>query len=154
MNRAGRHGGRVGSASTFFQRIFRMIDTCQAILELEVKSGREALDGKSLMIFQVYRFLCDYENGGLSGYLYNLSPEWGDISELATIATTLKHPELADALTKVTEIARRGPSDYEGTWDGWLSQADPANELDKHDETISGRYNDLWDDLEILTTNK
>lgn len=130
-----------------------MIDTCQDILELEAKSGRDALDEKGAKIFHVYRFLCEYENGGLSGFLYNISPAWKDLTDLSTIAADLKRPEIAEAIGKVEVIMRRGPEDHQGTWGDWLDLADPKSELTELDQTISDYYEPLWEDLESIAAD-
>ena len=130
-----------------------MIDTCQDVLEREAMSGRGALDEKSTRIFHVYRFLCDYENGGLSGFLYNISPRWDDLGDLRTIADKLNHPELATALAEVSEIVRSGPEDHRGTWSEWLELADPADRLTPLDQAICDHYGSLWDDLEAMASD-
>ena len=129
-----------------------MIDTCQDVLEREAKSGRGALDEKSTRIFHIYRFLSDFENGGLSGFLYNLSLGWDDLRELQTMADRLNHPELATALAEVLEIVRRGPEDHRGTWSEWLQFADPTDRLTSLDQTIFDHYGSLWDDLEAMAS--
>jgi hypothetical protein len=130
-----------------------MIDTCQAVLEREAKLGRNALDEQATAIFHIYRFLCDYENGGLSGFLYNISSEWDDLTSLGAIAARLDHPKLAAAISEAESVARSGPDDFQGTWGGWLEATDPAKRLEEIDGTISEHYQDLWDDLERLTAS-
>ena len=130
-----------------------MIGTCSEVLEREAKLGRAALDESSATIFHVYRFLCEYENGGLSGFLYNISPEWDDLSSLSEIAARLNHPELAASISEVESVARSAPEDFKGTWSGWLEVTDPANRLAEIEDTISEHYQDLWDDLERLSSS-
>jgi hypothetical protein len=129
-----------------------MIDICQEILDKEVSIGRAAMDEGELQIFHIYRFFCEYENGGLSGFLYNISDQWSDITDLARFVEALERRELASELIAVEKIVRRGPMDYEGTWDGWLSLTDPDDSLVGCDQRISNLYEGLWGDLESLTS--
>ena len=130
-----------------------MIDACQVILEREAEFGRNSLDEQATAIFHIYRFLCDYENGGLSGFLYNISSEWDDLASLGAITARLNHPELAAAISEVESVARSGPDDFQGTWGGWLEATDPEKRLAEIDDTISEHYQDLWDDVERLAAS-
>ncbi|RYD25210.1 MAG: hypothetical protein EOP87_24830 [Verrucomicrobiaceae bacterium] len=124
-----------------------MIDACHAVLETEARSGRGALDEKSTVIFHIYRFLCEYENGGLGGFLYNISPEWDDVAALGGIASDLGRAELAQALERVHAIMKRGHDGDSGTWEEWLEATDPEYELEELDEEISDSFGMLWDEL-------
>ncbi|NWK57647.1 hypothetical protein HW115_18665 [Verrucomicrobiaceae bacterium N1E253] len=129
-----------------------MIDTCEKILDREIKSGRSSLDDESKRVFHLYRFLSYYENGGISGLLYNLSPAWNDLSELASITADLNHLALSKAVEGVHRLVSRGPEEYKGTWEGWINLTDPNGDLDKYDSQIFDLYEVLWHDLERLTS--
>jgi len=128
-----------------------MFEACHAILALEAESGRDALDENSTTIFHLYRFLSEYENGGLTGYLRNIAPAWDDLAQLCDIVVGTGYAELAHALVQVHSIVARGPADPTGNWDEWLRQADPDGTLSGLDETISEGYDLLWHELEELT---
>lgn len=130
-----------------------MIETCHAILELEAQSGREALDSRSTTIFHIYRFLCDYENDGLKGFLCNIAPKWDDLSALGDIATGAGRAELAQALGQVLTIVTQAPPKQDGTWAEWLERIDPDGELSGLDDDISDDYNFLWEELEDLVSD-
>jgi hypothetical protein len=54
-----------------------IVDTWNAVLAKEAKSGVTGLSDQERTIYFVNRFTCDFSNGGLIGFLYNLSPQWG-----------------------------------------------------------------------------
>ncbi|MGJ8725017.1 MAG: DMP19 family protein [Roseibacillus sp.] len=127
-----------------------MLDTCQEVLELEANSGREALDEEATRIFHVYRFLCEFENGGLSGFLYNISPAWDDLVALENILTKLNKDVLAKAVKRIEEITRSAPVGYCGTWDDWMTLTDPQSVIPEQDRIIFENYEVLWDELERI----
>ena len=129
----------------------RSIGYAQTILERECRDGRSSLTPQELDTFHVYRFLCEFENGGLSGLLYNLSPEFVDLQNLTLVVRRQGRLDLAMLLDSVFDIASRGPTDFQGTWDGWLAVADPEQRIPDLGERISGCYELLWDDLPTLT---
>ena len=77
------------------------IDTAQAILERECRDGRVSLTPLELDTFHVYRFLCEFENGGLSGLLYNISPEFVELQSLSSVVRRLGRADLASLLDSV-----------------------------------------------------
>ena len=127
------------------------LDLAQSILERECRDGRDSLSPQEIDIFHVYRFLCEFENGGLSGLLYNLSPEFAELQSLSSVVRRLCRDDLATLLDSVFDVASRGPADFHGTWSDWLSVADPEQRIPDLDERISGCYEALWDDLPRLT---
>ena len=127
------------------------LDQAQNILERECRDGRVSLTPREQDTFHVYRFLCEFENGGLSGLLYNLSPDFVDLQSLSSVVRRLGRADLATLFDSAFDIVSRGPTDFRGTWSGWLSVTDSEQRIPNLDERISACYEILWDDLPILT---
>ena len=131
-----------------------MIDYCQSVLEKECRQGRASLDPIESECFLLYRFVCEYENGGLSGLLYNISPDWEYLVSLASVLRKKDDPTLASLIEEAHAVVASGPSDYQGTWSGWLDLADPKKKLPKIDDAISPKYSVIWRHLKGIIPKK
>jgi hypothetical protein len=105
------------------------------------------------IIYRVNVFLCDLEMGGLSGFLYNVSPtdggSWSDLRETAEAIETVGHLGCAATLRDLAERLERLPS-FSTTWDAFLAP------LREHLESnvgpvVNGYIGDLYADLETFT---
>ena len=126
-------------------------DIWNRILDREAQSGVAALSLEERRIFYVNRFLLDYENGGLSGFLYNVSPEngteWLELRSTIDAIAFFDRPEVARALEGALNIVERdGPSGP--TWGAFVSARDAEGQLDVIDREVGRCYADLWEDIE------
>ena len=118
------------------------------ILLREAQLGRAALSATEKRVYLLYRTICELENGGLSGLLYNVSPDWDYLSELSQLLSELGESELAQYFREAETICRLGPSGFRGTWSGWLAVTDPENRLDRISDSIWDTQEQLWDRLD------
>jgi hypothetical protein len=105
------------------------------------------------IIYRVNVFLCDLEMGGLSGFLYNISPtdggNWSALRETAEAIETVGHLGCAATLRDLAERLERLPS-FSTTWGAFLA---PLAEHLKSDvgPVVKGYIEDLYADLETFT---
>ena len=126
-----------------------MLDRNQYVLDKEAESGRDSLSPIESKIFHIYRFITFYENGGLSGFLYNTDHSPDEIQfliqELEPIRT-----DLIRYLNKLVPILTKPHKFTSGTLDEFLHVIDPDDEISNIDSEIQSCYEVLWEDLEGL----
>jgi hypothetical protein len=129
-------------------------DYCQTILEKECRVGRAALTPSEVECYLLYRSVMELENGGLSGLLYNISPDWGYLAALAEVLEKKGEPQLAALIREAYSIAVSGPTDFRGTWRGWLNLADPDEKLQQIGNSLFPKYSLFWSHLESAVPKK
>ena len=92
----------------------------------------EDLSHSEQTIYHVSRFLIEIENKGLSGFLYNISPNW---QNLTSLKKELERIECFKAATEVRQLFTIVPGPPESneaeTWGGFLALADPDKSIDR-----------------------
>jgi hypothetical protein len=123
------------------------------VIEKETKYGLDALSKKEATIYHVYRFCGDFDNGGLTGFLYNLSPDWNLIHLLQEEMRNIGCPEISNILAKVASLfdCPKASSIKEKTWEEFLVRIDPQNSLDQFCDQLSSCLEDYWGTLEAFT---
>jgi hypothetical protein len=125
-----------------------VLDYCQTILEKECRVGRAALTPFEAECYLLYRSVSELENGGLSGLLYNISPDWDYLAELAEVLEKKGELQLAALVREAHSIVVSGPTDFRGTWSGWLDLADPDEKLQRIGDSLFPKHSLFWRHLE------
>jgi hypothetical protein len=107
------------------------VEWCDPLAEVFDRGAREGVDALSPAdreLFRIQEFILLYENGTLSGYLYNALANPADIH--ATIAAMRRHglSRLADLLSEAAELF----ADYDpdpGTWGEVRRRYDPNGRI-------------------------
>ena len=81
-----------------------MVDYWQTIIEKESRVGRTALSSSESECYLLYRSVCEFENGGLSGLLYNISPDWEYFVALADLLKRKGEFEFGTLIQEVHSI--------------------------------------------------
>jgi hypothetical protein len=105
-----------GSSIDVYAELFRR---CSDRVEM-------ARDERERVILIVGRFLTDLETGGLSGFLYNISPDssssqnvWSELREVVVALRRIEAANTADALEQLIPLLEaRGPGG--STWGSFL----------------------------------
>ncbi|MEO1525108.1 MAG: DUF4375 domain-containing protein [Planctomycetota bacterium] len=81
-------------------------------------------------LFLCYAFVCQFYNGGLSGYGYNKT---APIRKAVALALErLSAPQSANLIRRANKILdKKVPPEDAKTWDEFLAIADPDNQLDQ-----------------------
>ena len=126
------------------------------IIDRLVDQGIENLGEDDQLIWRVNQFLFEIESGGLSGFLYNVSPADGEVYEWTALRQTVNainrlgqndvSQVLRDILSRV-EIPDRATS----TWEEFLEHADPEGSFEKVEEMVKQAIGPLYKKLSSFT---
>jgi hypothetical protein len=108
-----------------------------AAFDKGITEGAEKLVGTERDYYLIQDFILEYENGGLSGYLYNRIPDFGHIR--AAVASLTRHGliELGSILGEAAAVfAGYQEPDPPSTWRAVLQHYDPEGKLDELDSRI------------------
>jgi hypothetical protein len=101
----------------------------------------------------VNRFICEFSNGGLTGFLYNLSPSWDLLcsfeEEIRRVGCEWIAAEIAEVRTVFTRAATL--EERKETWSAYLARLDPSERLRSLDLKLTGADGELWERLEDFT---
>jgi hypothetical protein len=117
------------------------------------REGRDSLSASERTFYLLNRFLVDFEMGGLSGLLYNLSSaspselRWEELRATAQAARSAGQPEAALTLEKVADLLEALPR-VEGTWESFLRPI--AAQLPALEASLNASSEPLWDRLDEL----
>lgn len=110
-------------------------------------------------IYRVNIFLCDMDNGGLTGFLYNVSPsnstttEWNDLRQTAKAIEIMGVSACADALFQAASCFESA-SIAEKTWGQLLEDQKLAELIKAIEQPIKEALPELWEKLEDFTLQK
>ena len=83
-------------------------------------------------LFLAYDFVCEFANGGLSGYGYNKTAEIR--KALVAALDRLNAPQSAQLMRRANKILNKSvPPESAKTWEQFLAIADPGNQLEELD---------------------
>jgi len=130
-----------------------IVDTWNAVLAKEAKSGFTSLSDQERTIYFVNRFICDFSNGGLIGFLYNLSPEWRLLESFEEEIRRVGCESIAAAIADVRMVFQNAGEleERKETWSDYLSRLDPSGRLLSLDSMLTGADEELWGRLEDFT---
>lgn len=99
--------------------------------------GTDSLSAADLARYRAWRFIMDWEMGGLTGYLYNTLPDLAAARSTVKALKTVGLTDLADILAQGVALFKgyKDP-DRPSTWGEILEQYDPTGQLDILDERI------------------
>jgi len=126
------------------------------VLDRATASGVHSLNEKEQAVYLVNGFLTDFENGGLSGLLYNLAPAKGrrpnDWSELRTTVAALRTVGAVGAADEFLNLTKALESiESSGTnWGDFLSQVSPGL-LSSVEAALSSTAPEIWELLSSYT---
>ena len=84
------------------------------------ESGLDGVDDRERIIFLVNRLLCDFENGGYSGFLYNICPPdssaWTDLRATADAVSELGDDVTAELLRETASVLEATDGGAHSTW--------------------------------------
>jgi len=128
-------------------------DVWYRIYEKAGAHGPEALTKTERTLYRVNVFLTDFENGGLSGFLYNVSPSqgasWAELRSIAAAVAAVGDADTAAALEDAAVQLEAHPCSEQSTWAAFMLAAMPAS--DTLESRLSVRVNSLWERLEGFT---
>ena len=129
------------------------VDIWNAVIEKASVRTVGTLSQTEATIYHVNRFICDFTNGGFSEFLYNISPNWAEITILEKEVRRLGCLEVAGFLAEAAVIfARPAASLVSGeTWSVFLKRVDSEGAIEAIDRKLSGTDGLLWDHLERFT---
>ena len=130
-----------------------IVDTWNAVLAKEAKSGVTSLSDQERTIYFVNRFICDFSNGGLIGFLYNLSPEWELLGSFEEEIRRVGCDSIAAMIADVRMVFQEAGEleERKETWSDYLSRLDPSGRLLSLDSKFTGADEELWGHLEDFT---
>jgi hypothetical protein len=128
-------------------------DVWNAVLAKEAQSGVASLSSHERTIYFVNRFICDFSNGGLSGFLYNLSPEWALLASFEEEIRRVGCDTIATVIADVRTVFQMASEleERKETWSAYLARLDPQERLRSLDLKLTGADGELWDRLEEFT---
>lgn len=129
------------------------VDIWNAVIEKASAAGMGALAPAEKTIYRVNRFIAEFVGGGLSGFLYNISPDWTAVADLRDEVRKIGADDIGLILEDVIVIlSRPGTSEVrEETWAQFLGRIDPDGELRLIEERLEDADSILWDHLERFT---
>jgi hypothetical protein len=89
---------------------------------------------------RVHVLLCDFESGS---WLYNISPatgqgqQWSELRETANSVAAIGDSSVARLLHEIADIVEKADVQKPGTWDQFLSAADPSKRINELERLIS-----------------
>ena len=130
-----------------------IVDTWNAVLANVAKSGVTSLSDQERTIYFVNRFICDFSNGGLIGFLYNLSPEWRLLGSFEEEIRRVGCGSIAAVIADVRMVFQNAGEleERKETWSDYLSRLDPSGRLLSLDSKFTGADEELWGRLEDFT---
>ena len=126
------------------------------VLNRATTGGVHSLNDKEQAVYLVNGFLTDFENSGLSGLLYNLSPSEGhrsdDWSELRATAAALRSVGAMGAADEILNLAKTLESieSSVGNLGDFLSQVSPGL-LSSVEASLASTAPDIWELLSSYT---
>ncbi|HVU17234.1 MAG TPA: DUF4375 domain-containing protein [Candidatus Didemnitutus sp.] len=130
-----------------------VVDVWNAVLAKEARSGVASLSPNERTIYFVNRFICDFSNGGLSGFLYNLSPEWASLGSFEEEIRRVGCDSIATVIADVRTVFQKAAAleVQKETWSAYLTRLDPTQTLSILNLKLSGADGELWECLETFT---
>ncbi len=130
-----------------------IVDVWNAVLEKEAQSGVASLSSQERTIYFVNRFICEFSCGGLSGFLYNLSPEWKLLGSFEEEIRRVGCETIAVVIADVRTVFLKASAleERKETWSAYLARLDPSDRLRALDQKLTGADSELWDKLEDFT---
>lgn len=129
------------------------------IIEKASSRGVADLNDFEENIYRVNIFLCDMDNGGLTGFLYNVSPsstattEWSDLRQTAKAIKIMGVSACADALFQAASCFE-SVSNAENTWRNLLEDPKLAELIKAIEQPVKEAIPELWEKLEDFTLQK
>jgi hypothetical protein len=128
-------------------------DVWNRILE-RAGSTLAGLTAAERIVYRVNVFLVDVEMGGLSGFLYNISPSsgrrWSDLRETAEAVESVGHVRTAALLRDLAARLEALPSGGTTTWGEFFAPLEGHLETDVV-PAVNGYIEDLYSKLEAFT---
>jgi Domain of unknown function (DUF4375) len=127
-----------------------------AVIDKVSDVGIAALSNDERVIYLVNRFLCDFENGGYSGFLYNVSasesaPEWRELRDTADALSVLHSQKAADVLRETADLMENSTPVSALTWAEYMAAVDPSGKTREFDRVLEERRDEFWERLEAFT---
>jgi hypothetical protein len=107
-------------------------------------------------VYLVNRFLMETDIGGLSGFLYNVSPgakdlRWTELRATIEAVHALGRGRVGAILEEALRIVESGQATGRcATWSEYLTIVDSAGRLDSLGNELRSASEALWDDLDAL----
>lgn len=112
-------------------------DQLTAAFDLAMAKGPENLTGADRDYYLIQEFILDWENGGLTGYMYNRIP---DFARLSSVTDAMNRQGLVELAAILREAVRLFDGYHEPslptTWRLVLRQYDPKDTLSILDNRI------------------
>ena len=123
------------------------------MLAKEAQSGIASLSSQERTIYFVNRFICDFSNGGLTGFLYNLSPEWELLGSFEEEIRRVGCESIAVVIAEVQTVFLIAGKleERKETWSAYLARLDPSERLRSLDLKLTGADGELWERLQDFT---
>lgn len=127
------------------------------LLDRATTHGIDTLSANEQRIVRVNRFLVDYENGGLSGFLYNLSEytddHWTALRDTIAALSSFGRREIAALLQEALVIVERG-GPRGPTWRAFIDARDADGRLVSADRELADLVEVLWDDIALEASDQ
>lgn len=131
------------------------MEVWNAIIERADAQGEGSLSLKERRIYLVNLFLIELESGGLSGFLYNVSPEadernWERLRDTAEAVRSFGNQHVAEQLVRFANLLEKLPERSAGsTWRDYLLARELTDAiLEEAEDDLRKHSGILWDDLE------
>jgi hypothetical protein len=127
-------------------------DPFGSLCEKVVQSGVDSLSVAERRVWRVNCFLCDLETGGLSGFLYNVSPaageppRWTELRAVAAAVAELGGGQLASTLEAAADMLESRLSDKATTWSDAIAPLQV--ELESLEVALNEASGPLWEAAE------
>jgi hypothetical protein len=129
-----------------------------SILERAHREGLANLPPVCQTIFRANCYLCGIEIGGLSGLLYNLSPDscslqddWSELRQTATALRQMGEQDTAIVLEQCAERLESTSVTETTSWQQRCESAFPNGELDQLESQLLANTGQAWSALEHFT---
>ncbi|MCZ7686504.1 MAG: hypothetical protein M5U28_50240 [Sandaracinaceae bacterium] len=125
-----------------------------ALLERTTAAGLESLTPVERAVVRVNCFVYAVDNGGLSGFLYNIEgggsePTWSELRAVAEAVRQVGALECAGALVDLAVLVEGSAARAPPTWEALLESLGTA--FERLEQRIEAYVPQLWDQLEAYT---
>ncbi len=133
------------------------VETWNVLLERSEQGGTAQFSPNELAVLRVNIFLIEVETGGLSGLLYNLSPDgdleagWLELKGLRKALSLIGSTASAAVVQRISAILEGKPAAEASSWAQFLVMVDPAEELERFESELLDQVEAIWGELESFT---
>lgn len=123
------------------------------IIEKSQTTGAAALTAPERIVLLVNNFLIDFENGALSGFLYNASPtashgsDWSVLRDTTEALVCIGEGEVAALVQRAHTAVQATPNLGPTTWSEFLATLRPVGVVEQLHNEISHLIPGVWQSL-------